>query len=481
MPRTSHLLQHLGTKTPYEARLHAEHPGEDPETCAVASGISAVRSITKGLPKQHSPEDTATSFSTPFAVDGATSALACEPIHVYKVVRHGTRYPTEKHMRKLNKVAQALGVSLDMQEEDAGLLTSVGDQELEHMGRRLGKRFPSLFEGGYHPVKHDIQSSQVTRALQSASAFSRGLFGSNVSVAIRSETKALDRHMRFHKACPRYAREVKKNSTLEELGPIGIATRLINHEVFANILDRIESVGLRQRFQEMGAKAVVRGVWDLCVVHLASLNMTSPACALLSESDVELLSYLDDVESFWLKGYGFRINYEMACPLVQDIARTIKDASSTSSLRRSTLRFGHAETIIPLVARLGLFLDESGHEPYQLPCFDMLSSDDEATRKVAIQSALDSLHVVARRWRSGRVSPFAANVAFVLYRCKSGPEFVVELMHNEDTVPMPPVLCAKPLNEDGTLCAMDDFLDRVYALIEPCNFDDLCSVSTESN
>ncbi|CAK9016895.1 3-BPG phosphatase) (Band 17) (Histidine phosphatase of the endoplasmic reticulum 1) (HiPER1), partial [Durusdinium trenchii] len=401
---------------------------------------------------------------------------ACELVHMYKVVRHGTRFPTAKHMRKMAQVARLFGRELAFRERDAGLLTAAGDAELVEMGERTRERFPELFDEAYHPAVFDFRSSQVTRALQSAAAFARGIFP-NASVAIVSETKALDTLLRFHKACPRYARQVKKNETLAASGPVAAARREFYPRVFASILQTVRAKGLHdaaellEEIQKGGGvgdgdgtdemEKVVANVWDICMMEHASLNRESWFCALLSPADMDLLEFLDDVASYWIKGYGFPINYEMSCLLFRDMVDTSRRAlhevvaGSDEHVGRSkaSLRFGHAETVIPLLARLGLFKPEA--EP--------------------------KLEDQRRRWHTGTLVPFAANVAMVVSLCDSEERLessprkaAVQIFHNEHPVRLPDDLCPAAARLSPTMCSFEAFVDQVAHIATECHLDSIC-------
>lgn len=64
-----------------------------------------------------------------------------------------------------------------------------------------------------------------------------------------------------------------------------------------------------------------------------------------------------------------------------------------SSIPRVVLRFGHAENMIPLISTLGLFND---------------------SHRLTWQNYQ---HHLNRKFRTGKFSPFSANLAFVLHKC----------------------------------------------------------------
>ena len=55
-------------------------------------------------------------------------------------------------------------------------------------------------------------------------------------------------------------------------------------------------------------------------------------------------------------GYGFYINYGQATPLLADMIEIVERFKSNPEGPASAkLYFGHAETVVPLIALLGLF------------------------------------------------------------------------------------------------------------------------------
>jgi hypothetical protein len=453
----------------------------------------------------------------------------CRALHLFAVFRHGARFPTRKHISRMREAAQVLGESalqVPFRDEQAGLLTRRGERELFELGRRARARFPELFRGLYHPLRYDVRSSQVTRALQSASAFAHGLFhgararaGEEAGeggqregqeedwssqyehVALVADSARSDRLLRFHKTCPRYASEVKK-------GARGAAAleRAAGAAASASVLARLLARGDADAAADAGALAaaarwaalepeaagkLARSAWDGCVTTLSVWNRTQPACELFDEEAIEALALAEDAASHWDKGHGFSVTGEMACVLAgemieatlsavqgadrdgdgdvdsHDAAAEAEDATSDvlldddgprgprgprGALRRmATLRFAHAETVLPLLARLGLFADPRGDTPY-------------------------SAHASpsgARSWRTSSVSPFAANVALVLHACGARGELMVQLVYNEQPVSLPSRLCGGAAAAPDYLCPLASFRAASASLLG-CDFDRVC-------
>lgn len=66
------------------------------------------------------------------------------------------------------------------------------------------------------------------------------------------------------------------------------------------------------------------------------------------------MNYLEDLRSYWVKGYGHRIDYSIACVLMQSlidaIDEVIEDGPVGPFSQHGNLRFAHAETVMPLLS-----------------------------------------------------------------------------------------------------------------------------------
>lgn len=48
-------------------------------------------------------------------------------------------------------------------------------------------------------------------------------------------------------------------------------------------------------------------------------SLQSPWCSTFSEEDFKVLEYHQDLDYYWIDGYGYEINYKQACPAVNDL------------------------------------------------------------------------------------------------------------------------------------------------------------------
>ena len=129
------------------------------------------------------------------------------------------------------------------------------------------------------------------------------------------------------------------------------------------------------------------------------LTGTSVWSSVFSLSDLEVLEYYSDIKQWWTRGYAFPINYQQSCPLIQDAFTYINSAvegdKGNTSYVKGLFQFGHAETTTPFLTLLGLYKDDYALDSHNY----RLGSN--------------------RKFKSTRISPFAANVGMVLYKCET--------------------------------------------------------------
>lgn len=413
----------------------------------------------------------------------------CTPIHLNLVARHGTRAPTKKRIKELDGLAIRLNSLLSEPKHGAqhssmhkipswmsgwespwkgrqkgGELVSEGESELYQLGIRVRERFPELFKVEYHPDIFPIRATQVTRASASAVAFGMGLFsgkgtlgpGRHRAFSVISESRASDIWLRFHDNCETY-KEYRKSQEP--------AVKKLKEPV----LDEV-TTGLVNRYHLNFTRQDVSSLWFLCKQEASLLQITDQACGLFSANEVSLLEWTDDLEVFLLKGYGNSINYHMGIPLLKDIIHTIEQAIiakeenlTPGTFEKARLRFAHAETVIPFICLLGLFLEGPEFERFQRD--EPLDLPPKPPQK--------------RKWAGSSIAPFAGNNMLVSFHCPGNdsngimtPEgykskYFVQVLHNEVPVPLPG--CG---NKD--FCSFQAFKEKVAKPHLTHEFESIC-------
>ncbi|KAH0623574.1 hypothetical protein JD844_006480 [Phrynosoma platyrhinos] len=408
------------------------------------------------LDDPYSPGPSRTGFPLP--------ASSCAPLQLTAIFRHGTRFPTRKQIEKLSRLhgqvirrskarppcsaAQRLArwppwlrPSMD------GKLAARGRRDMEALARRLASRLPSLLAPSR---RFAFASSSKPRCLDSAAAFREGLrqslFGSDKDAVLSETFEINDELMRFFDHCEKFVKDVEDNKTAM-------------HEVDAfkegpemkKVVQKIANT-LCLPVTELDAD-LVQVAFFTCSFGLTIKRINSPWCSLFSTGDAVVLEYLNDLKQYWKRGYGYDINSRSSCNLFQDIFKRMDQAvmESKSSKPISSpviLQFGHAETLLPLLALMGYFKDK---EPLKAQNYNVQAG---------------------RQFRSGRIVPYAANLLFLLYHCDkaSSPEeeYKVQILLNENLLPFP---------HSGQKVSLYSSLKTQYRdILQNCHFDDVCAV-----
>jgi len=50
----------------------------------------------------------------------------------------------------------------------------------------------------------------------------------------------------------------------------------------------------------------------------------SPWCSAFDEADLKVMEYHQDIEYYWIDGYGYELTYKQACEPIKDIIKNFK-------------------------------------------------------------------------------------------------------------------------------------------------------------
>uniref|UniRef100_G3P3F8 2,3-bisphosphoglycerate 3-phosphatase n=1 Tax=Gasterosteus aculeatus aculeatus TaxID=481459 RepID=G3P3F8_GASAC len=277
------------------------NPGDNPNIPAIAKYFS-----TKGRYEEVNPHLIEDILAVNASILQPPSEQ-CRRVHLTAIIRHGTRYPTSKNIKKMQTLYEVVRRKASGEEswlreiqtqwtmwykEDMdGRLVQKGVDDHKHLAVRLSKLFPSLISeeklrGGF--VKFITSSKH--RCVNSTLSFKAGLT-----------------------------------------------------ELWA-ITDMAEAA------------------FYLCAYEFAIKTVNSPWCRLFDEVDAQVLEYANDLKQFWKRAYGHDINSKSSCILFHDAFSRLDNAASEIRLGKQvteavTVQVGHAETLLPLLTLLGFFKD----------------------------------------------------------------------------------------------------------------------------
>ncbi|KAM4524564.1 multiple inositol polyphosphate phosphatase 1-like isoform 1-T1 [Odontesthes bonariensis] len=360
------------------------------------------------------------------------STERCSPVHLTAVIRHGSRYPTVKNIRRIQRLSELVRTESSgssggsaawlrdvrsrwepwYTEDMDGRLVMKGRDDLRQLARRLAALFPSLLsEENVSERRVSFRTSSKHRCVSSVEAFQEGLqqhWGHHEGPPEYSHVED-DQLMRFFEHCRGYVEGVENNRT----ALLEVEKFKHGEEMEAVRRRMAESLGLPlQRL----TPELVEAAFFLCSYELSIKSIHSPWCFLFDESDAKVLEYKSDLKQFWKRSHGHVISSLSSCPLFHHIFRTLDKAgrprrSTEASPEPASVLVGHAETLLPLLSLLGLYKDQTP----------------------PTASNYHSQH--GRSFRSGRIVPYAANLLFVLYDCQRGPR--LQMLLNEAPLRFP--------------------------------------------
>ncbi|AWP13886.1 putative multiple inositol polyphosphate phosphatase 1-like [Scophthalmus maximus] len=315
-----HLTATVGLSCCFRGQVKA---GDDLDVPAIAKYFS-----TKGRYEEVNPylrEDilavNRSALRPPFA--------QCREIHLTAIVRHGTRYPTAKNVRKMRKLYdlvrdRASGRGSWLQEiksqwpmwytEDMdGRLVRKGVSDHKHLAVRLSKLFPSLvseekLRGGH--VR--FVTSSKHRCVNSTLSFVAGLTELWAITDKEFDHVVNDALMRFFDKCTKFVQEVDNNpSALSEVDQFKKGPEM--RRVQEKIADRL-NVPYDTINDDMAEAA-----FYMCAYEFAIKTVNSPWCRLFDEVDAKVMEYANDLKQFWKRSYGHDINSKSSCILFHDV------------------------------------------------------------------------------------------------------------------------------------------------------------------
>ena len=376
----------------------------------------------------------------------------CRAVHLWTVVRHGTRYPsrdaitlmTEDLPQLRDKILRQNNSSLcnqdleliknwkvNIESDWSKTLHKEGEEEMVLLGRRWLNRFPHLLDQ-YDPELFHLRSTDTQRSMRSGQSFVSGLWSRDVlpETDWHVVTSGHDPLIRFYKTCDAWIKQVKKNKAANKEKEL-----FEKSETMRSVERSVSSVlGLDISMTDLDM------MYMMCNFDLAWSSSPSPWCRVFSDHDLQVMEYREDLEYYWIDGPGYTVTREAACVLVKDVVTKFRNIVSDGDRSKGSFYFTHSGTILKLLAYLNIFNDK-----------ESLRSDNFAKMN-------------NRLWRTSYIGPFGANIAFVLKSCSEG-DHTVGLYINEQLTLVPGC--------DHLWCPLSHFL-QLYPDIDDCDLNKIC-------
>ncbi|XP_070975426.1 multiple inositol polyphosphate phosphatase 1-like [Oncorhynchus clarkii lewisi] len=381
----------------------------------------------------------------------------CTAVHVTAIIRHGTRYPTTKNIKRMQRLYDLvlndakntdkwltdIKTKWEMwyTEDMDGKLVEKGRDDHRHLAVRLATFFPSLMsEENLRSHRIRFITSSKHRCVDSIVAFQEGLLNLWNVTEVGPSQEINDELMRFFDQCKKFVDDVENNKTaLEEV-------HLFKASAEMKIVQMKMAAQLQVPYNHI-TPDLVEAAFFLCSYEFAIKSLNSPWCNLFDETDAQVLEYKNDLKQYWKRGYGHDINRKSSCALFHDLFNRLDKAAHEIRFghvsEAVTIQVGHAETLLPLLALMGFFRDET---PLTADNFDLQHG---------------------RTFRTSRIVPYAANLVFVLYDCSEGLR--LQFLLNETPLKFPNINHQAPL--------YNTVRETYRELLHGCNFEKECEPS----
>eukprot|EP00397_Hematodinium_sp_SG-2012_P035129 GEMP01037755.1.p1 GENE.GEMP01037755.1~~GEMP01037755.1.p1 ORF type:complete len:410 (+),score=88.88 GEMP01037755.1:257-1486(+) len=324
-------------------------------------------------------------------------------VHVDVLIRHGSRYPKSAQIIKWQETAQMLvpAYKPQMKPENGLLLSPSGWRELEE----LGSQWRALTQ---HLPAPSYSASTKSRAMASAEAFITGFHNRTrkfhtMNQSVRGKeihTKGYvdvadgrifgdNATLRFFDYDKRYMKEVEHNPTSLKERDAFERNSVEMHGVASELSAKLHTnVSMKQ----------AAALCSLTGSEIALFNSSSLSY-LWTPATLDVLNYVTDLKHFYKSGRGHIASVLQARPYVRKLLERIEERDGQH------YAFGHAETLIPV---LELIAPAQGSWP----------------------TAHNFRSHVQRAFDTSNISPFAGNLAFVLYKDDKDEQLKVVLALN---------------------------------------------------
>uniref|UniRef100_A0A1B0DG89 Multiple inositol polyphosphate phosphatase 1 n=1 Tax=Phlebotomus papatasi TaxID=29031 RepID=A0A1B0DG89_PHLPP len=369
----------------------------------------------------------------------------CTPTRAWGIFRHGTRNPSRKQLfRMRTTLSEYRDIILDrgklcdidkerfrtwnvdVDDAEQKFLVPEGEMELIELAERIQNRFPSLFYDQYDNLTYRFKYTDTQRAKKSAESFATGLFGrENIRQVWYPRAESRDPILRFYKGCPRWKSEVDKNPDAMEQVRLFAAS-----DQFLQVL---RDLRVKTGIEDLSADDI-HLIYTTCAFETAwDGRKISPWCSLFDKENIKVLEFLEDLEYYWIDGYGYELTYRQACPAGRNMFEHLHPESKFPNI---TLYFTHSGTLLKYLAFLGLYRDP----------------------EVLTHTSFGHDY----SWKPSKIDTFGSNLLFVTFSCPEGSKILS--MHQERIIQIP------GCPPDTPLCDYKIFYENFKDKIANCNF-----------
>ncbi|RHY61528.1 hypothetical protein DYB34_003081 [Aphanomyces astaci] len=349
------------------------------------------------------------STNTPYAMSGSVEEpheqpknnwSTCSLVQINAVYRHGTRYPMESDYIKMQRTLHEL--------------QTAHNSTLPQWLQTYAFSYPQSVSELLAPAGEVEMEGLGRRARMLADRYS---LPSRYSPDAFVFEHTHDISLRFFDNCPKYKAWVRYSTNMT------IQTKAFEETSRAlAMVAQLRDAGLHLPPSASFQWSQLMAVYDACA-YVCNLPLRSS----LFQPSIPI--------DYYECGPGFAISVAIAAPLLADMLATMTATDHPGAAAIAYFRFAHAETVLPLACLLGMCSSTS----------PLVASWTEA-------------QIHHRQFKVSRLSPFASNLAFHVYKCGKNDEKRVKFLANEVEVDMP--FC----HEKG-YCTLDDLQQHFYTAV----------------
>lgn len=345
-------------------------------------------------------------YPVPDSIVQAPDSLVA--IMINHVGRHGARYATSpKRFSDVTdvmtgadltpygkKVLASVNNAVNATDGLWGDLDALGETEQRGIAYRLCMAYPQLVVG------QDITaiSSYVGRCIASMDAFTATLsrFQSGLGSINKQSGEEFNNLVRFFQTDADYvkwAKEKPYQTVLDEFTARTSPGKKLTERLFKTVPDGLDPIKFASDIY-------------YCLSSQAAMGLTDEAMELLTPDEMNRLWETDNLRQYLSRTASTvsTLPADIAAPLLMDLIQTTDDFLDGRSKETVRLRFGHAETLMPLLSLM------------RLPgCYYLTHYFD----------------TVDRHWQTWNVVPMASNLQMILFRSHETGRIYVRLDLNE--------------------------------------------------
>nr|XP_031837082.1 multiple inositol polyphosphate phosphatase 1-like [Nomia melanderi] len=382
----------------------------------------------------------------------------CEAKQVWMLATHGTRCATKMEISEMlslteiqnqiinNHDTRGNGRMCDRDLENlkrwkpddylvparAEVLTPQGVEDMRLLARRLQSNFPHLLQSTPENVTPENFMFKTAGGRDSMEQFVKGIFGDTDAVFME-EVSMNDTLLSAYKTCNIWDSDYNNVST-------EAVSKFEEEPEFQTL---IQNISRRLGFLYHISKRSILTMYDMCRYEKSwTVTKLSPWCAVFNKEELSVLEYREDLYYYYKAGYGREINAQLGCTLLQDMMnhfwKVEKDQEMTEP--KGVFYFTDIISLQNLLTTLNINKDQTHLTAYNYK--DMTK----------------------RQWRTSFISPFAANLIAVLYKCDGDSQPNKVMFY----------LAEKLVRLDGCnvgLCNWEHFKQKFNPIINQCNLN----------